>query len=34
MDALKKLQLQMAEMNARLAKIESQLATPKVVIEK
>ena len=34
MDALKKLQLQMAEMNARLAKIESQLAAPKVVIEK
>jgi aminopeptidase N len=34
MDALKKLQQQMTEMNARLAKIESQLATPKVVIEK
>jgi aminopeptidase N len=34
MDALKKLQQQMTEMNARLAKIESQLATPKAVIEK
>lgn len=29
LDALKKLQQQMAEMNARLAKIESQLAAPK-----
>jgi Tfp pilus assembly protein FimV len=29
LDALKKLQQQMTEMNARLAKIESQLATPK-----
>ncbi|MGB8525152.1 MAG: hypothetical protein WCD43_19480, partial [Candidatus Acidiferrales bacterium] len=34
MDALKKLLQQMSEMNARLAKIESQLATPKAVIEK
>jgi HEAT repeat protein len=34
MDALKKLQLQMAEMNARLAKIESQLAAPKAPTEK
>jgi aminopeptidase N len=34
MEALKKLQRQMAEMNARLAKIESQLATPKAATEK
>jgi hypothetical protein len=34
MDALKKLQQQMAEMNARLAKIESQLSNPKASTEK
>ncbi len=34
LDALKKLQQQMAEMNARLTKIESQLATPKAPTEK
>ena len=34
LDALKKLQQQMTEMNARLAKIESQLATPKRTTEK
>ena len=34
MDALKKLQQQMTEMNARLAKIESQLATPKAATQK
>ncbi len=34
MDALKKLQQQMTEMNARLAKIESQLATPKSPTQK
>jgi aminopeptidase N len=34
LDALKKLQQQMTEMNARLAKIESQLATPKAPTEK
>ena len=34
LDALKKLQQQMTEMNARLAKIESQLATPKAATDK
>jgi aminopeptidase N len=34
LDALKKLQQQMAEMNARLAKIESQLAAPKAATDK